>query len=383
MSNGCRSSDGVSRSSFGRGGRGPLAGGAARAEQSFRRAGVDFNAVRPVEIPAERSYAVVVTMFFHHGQIRPDGKNVVVSARNRTLAPMRVLQVGPGDLCRLAFQPIQGQKDYEVFYGGPAAAEPLPPWTSRDGLLLETRRYSECDLSKFEAVRRAFDAAEPIGADYVPEVRYAWNPVSLNQGPFFSRFSGTLQSTQRIPTDVHLQPGLQFPADRRQTGDGRPGAPWADPGGTDQAPGDRSDYRPGLHKFDYYHAAAGANTTMLAAWIAHPVSDKRASDGHRRRGIYDLSGGPFAGRSREPCGPPSWFRISLMKIAGEVPLPDNPAADAGRGVSQRSRRSLFHAGEAALGLRRRPDQHSANPNHVYLRPGLYKVKLSVKHGGRF
>ena len=126
----------------------------ARAEQSFRRAGVDFNAVRPVEIPAERSYAVVVTMFFHHGEIRPDGKNVVVSARNRTLVPMRVLQVGPGDFCRLAFQPIQGQKEYEIFYGGPAAAEPLPPWTSRDGLLLETRRYSECDLGKFEAVRR-------------------------------------------------------------------------------------------------------------------------------------------------------------------------------------------------------------------------------------
>ena len=165
------------------------------ADQSFRRAGVDFNAVRSIEIPAEKSYTIVVTTFFHHGEIRPDGKNVVVSARNRILVPIRVLEVGRGDFCRLAFQPIKGQKNYDIFYGGPVPEEPLPPWTSRDGLLLETRRYSECYLREFEAVRQAFEAAAPIAADYVPEIRYTWNPVSSDQGPFFSHFSGRLWIT--------------------------------------------------------------------------------------------------------------------------------------------------------------------------------------------
>ena len=105
---------------------------------------------------------------------------------------MRVLQLGPGDFCRLAFQPVRGQSEYEILYGGDPPTEALPPWTARDGLLLETRHYRECNLQKLEKVRAAFEAASPIGSDYVGEVRHACNPLTLKQGPFLSRYSGTL-----------------------------------------------------------------------------------------------------------------------------------------------------------------------------------------------
>ena len=53
--------------------------------------------------------------------------------------------------------------------------------------------YRECNLQKLEKVREAFEAAQPIGSDYVSEVRHACNPVTLQQGPFLSRYSGTLR----------------------------------------------------------------------------------------------------------------------------------------------------------------------------------------------
>ena len=72
----------------------------------------------------------------------------------------------------------------------------------------------------------------------------------------------------------HLQPGLQLPADRRPRCHGRPGAH----GPIREArPGTRVDIQlsAGLHKFDYYHAAAGDHAaTMLVAWVPGPTSDK-------------------------------------------------------------------------------------------------------------
>ena len=240
--------------------------------------------------------------------------------------PIRVLQVGPGDFCRLAFQPIQGQKDYDIFYGGPAPEEPLPPWTSRDGLLLETRRYSECDLSEFEAVRQAFEAAAPIAADYVPEINYAWNPVSLDQGPFFSHFSGWL----RIPSaDTYgwitsSQDCSFLLIDDRvvASAPGRHGPIW------EARPGTRADIHlsAGQHKFDYYHAAAGDHAAMMiVAWVPHPTSDKdRPSalppDAFNQHLVGHLPAGRMSLRTGKLA--PDFE----MKIGGEVPLPDNPLA---------------------------------------------------------
>src|SRR4030042_797537 len=118
--------------------------------QSFRHAGTEFQAWRPISVPAGKSYSIVVTEFFHHGEIDAAGRDVVVAAKNRSLAPTRVLQLGPGDFCRLAFQTIPGQSNYEIFYGGDPPKETAPPWTCGDGLLLETRKYKHCHLHRLE-----------------------------------------------------------------------------------------------------------------------------------------------------------------------------------------------------------------------------------------
>ena len=111
------------------------------------------------------------------------------------LVPCRILQLGPGDYCRLAFQTIRGQKSYEVLYGGDAAPE-SPEWTNEDGLLLETRVYKDCNLNNLESVRDAFRAARPIGADYVEGVHHACNP-------FGRKARAVFQPLQRQPDDQH------------------------------------------------------------------------------------------------------------------------------------------------------------------------------------
>ena len=134
--------------------------------------------------------------FLHHGQVAVDGRNVAVFAKNQKAVPCRVLQIGPGDLCRVAFQAASGQGNYEVFYGGePPAADARPAWTATEGLLLETHEFRSCNMNDFNSVREAFNASKRIGSDYVDGIRYAGNPFNLKRGPFLSRYSGML----RIP----------------------------------------------------------------------------------------------------------------------------------------------------------------------------------------
>ena len=138
------------------------------AGQNFRRAGAEFNALRVVSVPPGKNFAVIVTQFFHHGEIREDGRNVAVLPKNLAKpVPTRVLQVGPGDYCRVAFQVVEGQHLYDVLYGGePLKDEVLPPWTATQGLLLETREYKNCNLNSYSAVRAAYESADvmPLGS---------------------------------------------------------------------------------------------------------------------------------------------------------------------------------------------------------------------------
>ena len=109
-----------------------LAGPDRLPAQSFRRGEVEFNAMRRVEIPRGENYAVVVVQFFHHDEIAPDGRNVLVSTRDQKLVPARVLQLGPGDYCRVAFETAPRQSSYEVLYGGAGPdASVVPPWSAR------------------------------------------------------------------------------------------------------------------------------------------------------------------------------------------------------------------------------------------------------------
>jgi PKD repeat protein len=351
--------------------------------QSFRRAGTEFAAVRTVTVPPGKPLSIVVTQFFHHGEIHEDGRNVaVVTAKGQKPVPSRVLQLGPGDYCRLAIQTVQGQNAYEVFYGGePPTPDAVPAWTSQDGLLLETRQFRACNLNDFQAVREAFDAAKPIGADFVDAVQHSHNPTALSPAPFFSRYSGQLRiaaaATYGFMTSsqdcsfllidgqvVVAAPGMHGPVRHAVRGS-------------------RKDLHlaPGLHKFEYYHAVAGPSAMMVAAWEVNPPDSKPQPKAIPPE-LFNVQA-----IGREPAGPVSTRTEKvlpdfLISVSGSVPLPDNDVPLVGVQLFDVSPKGLTASGKREWDFGDGQTSAQANPSHVYLHPGLYTVKLSVRRSGR-
>jgi TolA-binding protein/chitodextrinase len=358
----------------------PLFGPAWLPAQSFRRGGAEFNALREVTVPPDKDHGIVVVQFFHHGEIKPDGKNVAVAARE-DLVPCRILQLGPGDYCRLAFQTIRGQKIYEVLYGGDAAPE-TPEWTNKDGLLLETRVYKDCNLNGLESVRDAFRAARPIGADYVENVHHACNPFAEKPGPFFSRYSGSLMITtggkygfftsSRDCSFLLIDDKLVVEA---------PGAH----GPTyDTHPGTRKDIQlsAGRHKFEYYHAAAGSDAMMTAAWEPNPGDPAKA----KAQAIPPESFHAAAASHLLP-GPASTRAVKLvpdflLEVAGDVPLPDNDVHLVGVRFRDTTPKALTMKGKLSWDFGDGQTYEGESPVHVYLHSGLYTVTLTVKLGSK-
>ncbi|MCR4411278.1 MAG: PKD domain-containing protein [Thermoguttaceae bacterium] len=350
--------------------------------QTFRRAGVEFQAVRPINLPPGKTYSVVVTQFFHHAQINAEGTNVLVATKAGKPVPTRVLQLGPGDYCRLAFEPQSGQNAYEIFYGGDApAASEVPPWTSKDGLLLETREFKPCNLHRLDSVREAFHSSKPIGADYVDRVQHAHNPFALTPAPFLSRYSGTMHlataatygfitssqdcSFLLIDDKVVVEaPGAHGPAHHALRGSRKDVALSAGP-----------------HKFEYYHAASGPQAFMVAAWEINPRDPKPEPVAIPPEVFHAGSIG------REAAGSPSMrgekvMPDFVMNLAGSVPLPDREIPLVRVQFRDASPRSLALNSKFLWEFGDGQTSEQPNPEHVYLRPGLYPVKLTVRRAGR-
>ncbi len=352
------------------------------AAESFKHQGTEFNAVRSVTVPAGKQYSVIVTEFFHQGEIRPDGKNVVVMAQNRP-APMRVLQVGPGDFCRLAFQPLQGQSEYDIYYGGDPPTEKSPAWTNTDGLLLETRQFAACDMQSLDGVRGAYEKAAPIGADYVEGVFHCYNPCVLAAAPFFSHYSGVMEIRKAATYGfmVSSQDASFLLVDDKLV----VSAPGHHGPTMDARPGCRQDVKlaPGMHKFDYYHAAAGGTAIMAAAWEIDPTGEKPVkpvaipSDVFRTHLIGRLPATRLVTRTVKQV--PDF----IIKVTNEVLLPENETPLVGVLFRDVSAKSLTMSGTKVqwdFGDGQTSDL--LNVDHVYLRPGIYPVKLSVRRGGK-
>ena len=349
--------------------------------QSFRRGGTEFTSKRSVVLPADKEFSIVVTEFFHHGQMAADGRNVVVAAQ-KALVPTRVLQLGPGDYCRLAFQTIDRERTYEILYGGdPPDASEVPPWTARSGLVLETREYRQCNLNSLKSVRAALESSTRIGSDYVGNVQHSHNPFSLKPAPFLSHYSGYLHvpkaglygfltSSQdcsflliddKVVVDA---PGRHRPARRALRGS-------------------RKDVRlsAGAHKFDYYHAASGPATMMVAAWEISPSDPKPApvaipKEAFRWQAVGRVQPGPVETKAEKVL--PDF----LVDLSGSVPLPETESQLIGVRMKNVSPSVLMTKSRFLWDFGDGQTSDQQHPQHVYLRPGLYTIRLTVRRGAK-
>ncbi|MBN2022057.1 MAG: tetratricopeptide repeat protein [Pirellulales bacterium] len=350
------------------------------AAQSFRAAGVEFEAARPVAVPADKLRPVLVAEFLHQGFIQPDGKNVLVAAKGNQPVPTRVLQLGPGDFCRVAFQTLPGQTAYDILYGGdPPAPGQLPAWTNRDGLVLEIRHFKTCDLNHFEAVRAAFESAEPIGADYVETVHHACNPFTLAQSPFLSRYRGQLHVAS--PCDYLFWTSSQdcsfLVIDGKVVVDspGRHGPRYEARPDTAK----KVSLTAGPHEFEYYHAAAGPDAMMVAAWSNAPDDPKPTPSlipaaAFRAESIGRVEAGPATTRARKAVPD---FRY---QIVGDVPLPGEPMPMIGVLFENTSPSAIASGAKLQWDFGDGQTSDQARPAHVFLRPGVHRVSLSLRRG---
>ena len=360
-----------------------LSAAAPAHAQSFRRGGTEFNAVRSVSVPVGKPYTVVVVDFLHHGEIRPDGQNVVVAAKGKTLVPTKVLQVGPGDFCRVAFQTLKNQSEYDIFYGGDPPRAAPPPWTARDGLLLETRQLRPCDFNRLESVRQAFEAAAPVGADYVDAVFHAHNPFNLKREPFMSRYSGVLDLPKAgVYGFFTASQDCSFLLIDGKTIASAPGHHGPMTHARRKARRD-VELSAGTHSFEYYHATASQNAMMVVAWVvdpddANPVRPTLipTEDFNTRQVVHLPAGNVLMRPNRQ-------MPEFTYQIVGDMPLPDNDAPllavlfrnDSPRQFSAPGARFRWDFGDGQT-------SQMSNADHIYLRPGLYTVKLAIRQSGK-
>jgi tetratricopeptide (TPR) repeat protein len=318
---------------------------------------------------ASGSEAAVCT-FYHGGMAKPDGSDIRVAVRGRQLVGHRVIQMGPGDLCRIAFAAAKEETRYYVYYGNPKAPAP-DAWDPQRGLLMEVRRSTGGHAETIEQVLAAWAKAQPLGADFVNHVSFAFNPFGESDMPAIFHYVGWF-----VPPAT----GMYSIATSSNGGswvliDDKPVVDWA---GAHGPVGDARHAKPvaltaDRHKLEYWNLSPGSPVMMVAGWEAP-----------QQAGRFE----PIPTKVFLPVAEATLVEMDLLRErlvadffpanAGETWWPEQYAVrmqlkNLTKGISQLSAAStkfLWDFGDGQTST-------AANPTHIYLAGGDYTVSLKV------
>jgi tetratricopeptide (TPR) repeat protein len=330
------------------------------AEWKVRRV-VDAKTDPPRNAGAE----VAVCAFYTGGMAKPDGSDIRVAVRGRTPTPHRVLQVGPGDLIRVAFAAVPGETRYYIYYGNPKAA-PVEPVEICRGVLLESRRWSGGSVGGLQQVQEAWAKAPPLGADFVNHVSFGFNPFADSDSPSLNHYTGWFvapaQGTYTLATSSDDDSWLLV--------EGKEVVSW--PGGHGPV-GDARHSKSvtlaaGVHRLDYWHVNHGGTMMAVAAWRP-PGADR------------------FEPIPAKVFLPVAEAALVEMDLAGERLVADFLPENAGeswwpdryairmhfRNLSKAV--SVQHGGRFDWDFGDGQTSTLTSPDHIYLSPGDYTVML--------
>ncbi|MCL2744855.1 MAG: PKD domain-containing protein [Planctomycetaceae bacterium] len=354
----------------------------------YKIAGGGFAAKRELSGVAGKS--ILVTQFLHHGLINQSqkgvdprtlnaGKTIVVTTRTNKQVPFKILQLGPGDFCRLAVQAERGASNYDIYYGIPEGGKPnnipVPEWTAEGGLLMETRHINQTfSMDELESLQKAFERSEPIGADYVPTVYHGHNPFALKQEPFMSCYTGTLNVTEggryTVITSSHHCSFVLIDGKVVASHPGRHQRSWdAKPELIKQI-----NLTPGKHPFQYWHATGDNFTSMLFAW------ELNGGDKPKRLSLIPPESFGESAVAKVPCGAVVMSDKPGMpdfecRIIGSVPLPDNEKHLIAVQFQNKSV-GLAANGKFSWNFGDGLTSEEKSPGHIFFKPGIYSVELS-------
>ncbi len=313
---------------------------------------------------------VAVHSFYSGGLVRKDGADIRVATDGRKPVPTCVLQVGPGDLVRVAWAADPAKTRYYIYYGNPDARPP-ESWRPRRGLLLEVRRWPGGDLRKLPTVERIWDGARPMGADFVETTSFGHNPFADASEAAIFRFTGYLAP----PEAGAYQMATSSSGPSWLLIDDQPVVEWAGHhGAVPDARHARSvTLTGGVHKLTYWYVTPGGTVTAVAA--ARPPKANRFA--------------PLPPKAFLPVRRAKHVELDLkgeqvvadfdVEHAGEAWWPDHYAVrlrftNQTRGASGRGGAQYawdFGDGQTST---------DASPVHLYLAHGPRDVSLTVRRG---
>ena len=348
----------------------PAAGDQApwlRQEWTVRRV-CDANAKASGRPGAE----VAVVTFYHGGMMKADGSDVRVAAKGIRLVPHRVLQIGPGDLVRVAFEALPTESRYYVYYGNPEAEAPKP-WEPERGVLLEARLWPGGDFNRLKQVEDAWPNAKPLGADFVSHVSLGFNPFGESERHVVFHYVGWFVPPKAGEYDLATSSG----DGSWVLVDGQEVVAW--PGRHNRSGRARHTGKCFLeakvHRLDYWHVKTDGPMVALAAWSL--------PDEKRYEAIPPAAFLPVTEASLVEMDLRGEVMVAdfFPQRAGETWWPDQYAENIrfvnfSKGVSlQRGGRFDWDFGDGQKGT-------GTSPTHVYLAPGDYAVTLKVSGGTR-
>ena len=321
-----------------------------------------------VEDTGQAGGEVAVCAFYTGGMAKPDASDVRVAINGRRLVGHRVLQAGPADLVRVAFEALPNITRYYIYYGNPGAPPPTP-WEIQRGVLLEARQWVLADRpAALPVIEAAWQKARPVGADFVSHISFGHHPFAADGTPTVFHYTGWF-----IPP----RPGTYSIATSSDGGswvviDGRPVVAWPGPHGPVRDARHAQDVvlTQALHRIDYWNVSHSGRTMMVAAW--------KAPGDNQYRAIPPAVFLPVAGA-----------KLVEVDLKGETLVADFFAehADEAWWPSRYAVRMAFRnlSKVVTVGRSGRFDwdfgdgQTSAElePTHVYLAPGDYTVSLKA------
>jgi tetratricopeptide (TPR) repeat protein len=347
---------------------------AAAVEPAAPWLSTDWTVRRIVEAKVQTTRAAgseaAVCAFFHGGLAKPDGSDIRVAVRGRQPVGHRVLQMGPGDLCRIAFAAGKEETRYYIYYGNPKAPAP-EPWEPQRGLLMEVRRSKGGHAETMEQVMAAWAKAQPLGADFVSHISYAFNPFGESDMPAIFHYVGWFvppaAGTYQIATSSNGGSWVTI--------DDKPVVDWA---GAHGPVGDARHAKPvemtaDRHKLEYWNISPGSPVMMVAGWetpqqagkfesipakVFLPVAEATLleTDQPGERLVADF----FAANAGETWWPEQYaIRMQFKNLT--------------KGISQLAAATVKCAWDFGDGQ----TSAAANPTHIYLASGDYTVALKV------
>jgi len=315
---------------------------------------------------------VVAASFYSGGLVKPGGADIRVAVKGTQLIPHRVLQVGPGDFVRVAFEAPAAETRFFIYYGNPKA-DPPKPWEPSRGVLLEERTWPGGPFDNFKQVQDGWAKAKPLGADFVSHVSLGFNPLADSSTHAVSHYVGWFVPQKAGPYEVATTSGdgswLLI--------DGKEVASWPGRHGVDGHAHHvgKVDLDVRVHRLDYWHVKADAQMMVVAAWRPAGTGNFEAIPANLFLPVTEAA--PVEMDLRAEPLVADFFPVR----AGETWWPDQYAMkiefkNYSKGASlQTGGRYDWDFGDGQKGT-------GSGASHVYLAAGDYVVTMKVSRGAQ-